>query len=51
VRLSLWEAGDRVTAKNAMVYVVGSGPAGVSVAYALLKQGAEVTMLYAGLEK
>ena len=33
-----------------MVYVIGSGPAGVSVAYALLKKGAEVTMLDAGLE-
>ena len=35
---------------NEMVYVVGSGPAGVSVAHALLKQGAKVTMLDAGLE-
>jgi choline dehydrogenase-like flavoprotein len=33
-----------------MVYVIGSGPAGVSVAHALLKQGAEVTMLDVGLE-
>jgi choline dehydrogenase-like flavoprotein len=38
------------TSRNGMVYVIGSGPAGVSVAYALLKQGAEVTMLDAGLE-
>lgn len=33
-----------------MVYVVGSGPAGVSVAHALLKRGADVTMLDVGLE-
>jgi choline dehydrogenase-like flavoprotein len=38
-----------VTSRNEMVYVIGSGPAGVAVAYALLKQGAEVTMLDAGL--
>ena len=39
-----------MTPPNEMVYVVGSGPAGVSVAYALLKQGAKVTMVDAGLE-
>lgn len=33
-----------------MVYVVGSGPAGVSVAHALLQRGADVTMLDVGLE-
>lgn len=33
-----------------MIYVVGSGPAGVSVSYALLKRGVEVTMLDVGLE-
>src|SRR6476469_10092035 len=38
------------TSRNGVVYVIGSGPAGVSVAYALLKKGAEVTMLDAGLE-
>ena len=39
-----------VTPRKGMVYVVGSGPAGVSVAHALLKQGAEVTMLDVGIE-
>lgn len=33
-----------------MIYVVGSGPAGVSCAQALLQQGLEVTMLDAGLD-
>lgn len=33
-----------------MNYVIGSGPAGVAAAQALLKQGLEVTMLDAGLE-
>jgi choline dehydrogenase-like flavoprotein len=33
-----------------MIYVVGSGPAGVSCAKALLEQGAQVTMLDSGLE-
>lgn len=33
-----------------MVYIIGSGPAGVSCAYALLKQGIPVTMLDAGIE-
>jgi choline dehydrogenase-like flavoprotein len=33
-----------------MIYVVGSGPAGVSAAVALLRKGHEVTMLDAGLE-
>jgi choline dehydrogenase-like flavoprotein len=32
-----------------MLYVIGSGPAGVSAAYALLQQGKQVTMLDAGL--
>lgn len=32
-----------------MFYVVGSGPSGVSCAYALLRQGCDVTMLDAGL--
>jgi choline dehydrogenase-like flavoprotein len=31
-----------------MIYVVGSGPSGVAVSYALLKRGASVTMLDAG---
>ena len=33
-----------------MLYVVGSGPAGVSCAKALLNRGFEVTMLDAGIE-
>jgi choline dehydrogenase-like flavoprotein len=33
-----------------MIYVIGSGPAGVSAAVALIRQGHEVTMLDAGLE-
>ena len=33
-----------------MIYVVGSGPAGVSCAYALVHKGIEVTMLDAGIE-
>ena len=33
-----------------MIYVVGSGPAGVSCAYALVKKGLRVTMLDAGIE-
>lgn len=33
-----------------MIFVVGSGPAGVASAYALLKKGLEVTMLDSGLE-
>jgi choline dehydrogenase-like flavoprotein len=33
-----------------MIYVVGSGPAGVSCALALVNQGLEVTMLDAGIE-
>ncbi len=33
-----------------MVYIIGSGPASVSCALALLKQGIEVTMLDGGLE-
>ncbi len=33
-----------------MIYVVGSGPAGVSCAHALLCKGLEVTMLDSGLE-
>jgi choline dehydrogenase-like flavoprotein len=33
-----------------MIYVVGSGPAGVSAAHALLDQGLRVTMLDAGFE-
>jgi choline dehydrogenase-like flavoprotein len=33
-----------------MIYVVGSGPAGVSCAQALLKRGLSVTMLDAGVE-
>src|SRR5690348_284406 len=40
----------RDKSRNGMVYVIGSGPAGVSVAYALLKRGAEVTMLDTGLD-
>jgi len=32
-----------------MIYVVGSGPAGISCAFALLKQGLQVTMLDAGI--
>src|SRR5262245_43774870 len=31
-------------------YVIGSGPAGVSCAHALVEQGLDVTMLDAGLE-
>src|ERR1700694_2438141 len=33
-----------------MIFVIGSGPAGVACASALLDQGAQVTMLDAGLE-
>lgn len=33
-----------------MIYVIGSGPSGVSAAAALLRKGREVTMLDAGLE-
>lgn len=33
-----------------MMYVIGSGPTGVSCAYALVKKGLNVTMLDAGLE-
>ena len=33
-----------------MLYVIGSGPAGVSCAHALLCKGLEVTMLDSGLE-
>lgn len=33
-----------------MIYVVGSGPAGVSAAFALVKKGVEVTMLDVGIE-
>jgi choline dehydrogenase-like flavoprotein len=33
-----------------MIYVIGSGPSGVSAAAALLRKGCEVTMLDAGLE-
>ena len=33
-----------------MVYVIGSGPAGVSCAVALLNQGIQVTMLDGGQE-
>jgi choline dehydrogenase-like flavoprotein len=33
-----------------MIYVVGSGPAGVSCAMALIKKGLQVTMLDAGIE-
>ena len=33
-----------------MYYIIGSGPSGVSCAYALLRQGRKVTMLDAGLE-
>ncbi|GAB4451848.1 MAG: hypothetical protein OHK0029_01750 [Armatimonadaceae bacterium] len=33
-----------------MIYVVGSGPAGVSAAYALIQQGLRVTMLDIGVE-
>ena len=33
-----------------MIYVIGSGPSGVSAAVALLGRGSEVTMLDAGLE-
>lgn len=33
-----------------MIYVVGSGPAGVSCAHALLAKGCEVTMVDAGLD-
>ncbi len=33
-----------------MRYVIGSGPAGISCAYALVNQGYDVTMLDAGLE-
>ena len=33
-----------------MIYVVGSGPAGVSCSYALVKKGIKVTMLDAGVE-
>jgi choline dehydrogenase-like flavoprotein len=33
-----------------MIYVIGSGPAGVACASALLESGAQVTMLDAGLE-
>lgn len=35
---------------HSMIYVVGSGPAGVSCAMALLQQGVQVTLLDAGLE-
>lgn len=33
-----------------MIYIVGSGPAGVACAHALLSQGLEVTMLDSGIE-
>lgn len=33
-----------------MIYVIGSGPSGVSAAVALLRKGCDVTMLDAGLE-
>jgi len=33
-----------------MIYVVGSGPAGVSCAMALLQKGVQVTLLDLGLE-
>lgn len=33
-----------------MIYIVGSGPAGISCAHALLSKGLEVTMLDSGLE-
>ncbi len=33
-----------------MIYVVGSGPAGVACAHALLQQGLQVTLLDAGIE-
>ena len=33
-----------------MRYVIGSGPAGIAAAYALLKRGLPVTLLDAGLE-
>jgi choline dehydrogenase-like flavoprotein len=33
-----------------MIYVIGSGPAGISAAIALLEKGREVTMLDAGIE-
>lgn len=33
-----------------MIYVVGSGPAGVSAAFALLNQGVEITLLDVGVE-
>ena len=33
-----------------MIYVIGSGPAGVSAAYALVKKGVEITMLDAGIQ-
>ncbi len=33
-----------------MIYVVGSGPAGVACAYALIRKGLKVTMLDAGIE-
>jgi choline dehydrogenase-like flavoprotein len=33
-----------------MYYIIGSGPSGVSCAYALLRQGRKVTLLDAGLE-
>ncbi len=35
---------------NNMIYVLGSGPAGVSCAYSLVQQGLEVTMLDSGIE-
>jgi choline dehydrogenase-like flavoprotein len=40
----------RFTAGENMIYVVGSGPAGVSSAVALVEQGHRVVMLDAGLE-
>ncbi len=33
-----------------MIYVIGSGPAGISCAYSLIQQGLEVTMLDSGIE-
>lgn len=33
-----------------MIYVIGSGPAGVSCSFGLLKRGLQVTMLDAGIK-
>ena len=36
--------------KNPMIYVIGSGPTGISAAVALIKKGLDVTMLDVGFE-